>query len=303
MSDLIDLLDTDFFQVGLRFGLAALVLGWIAVVIGQRTRRPVPVAGVLITFATFTALVALGEEVTPDLVGLGLMVVGVVLARLLRATDWLVALAAVPGALWIAIGTSSTNLLWVRIAIVVVVPVAGFLTSDFEKRYEGIGLGVVFYTLAALGVFVAVPDTEWARTLVAVAVPIAFLSWPKAAASLGAEGSYLAVTTLILVAAHGGEGRPASIVGGVACLGLLVLEPIAMAMASEVVKLSSLFRRNWAGVVLAALPQFVIVALCSRVAARFTRELPALIAVVVVYVVALVVGVSAVSDGARGAAD
>lgn len=240
--------------------------------------------------AVSAALVTLDEGFVREILGLGLIVGGAGLARVLMAPAWVIPVAVVPGALWIAVTTSATEFVWVRVAIVVLVPVCGYLITDFEMRYRRMGLGMIFYGLAALGVFVAVPDTEWARVLTAAAIPVVFIAWPRVGISLGVEGAYVATAVLILVSAQGGEPRPASIVGSIACLGLLVLEPIAFAMSPSIVALTTSMRQNWAGAALASLPQFVVVALCSRVAARFTTELPAFITVVVVYIATLAVG-------------
>ena len=290
MSDVIALLDTDYFQVGLRFGLGALALGWALALLLRKRGRHLPIAGVLISAATMATLIMLDEPVATEFGALGLILVGALVPRLARLPGWTVPLAVMPGSIWLALSTSTTELVWVRIAIAVLVPLGGYLISDFEERYENLGLGVVFYALACLGVFVAVPDTEWARVLIATAVPVTFLAWPRVVASLGTEGSYLAVAVLILVSAHGGGQRPASIVGSIACLGLLFLEPLAIYMSPSIVGITNSLRQNWAGAVIASLPQFVVVALCSRVAARFTREIPAFVVVVLVYMATLAVG-------------
>lgn len=290
MSDLTQLLDTEFFQVGLRFGVLALAIGGALVLILRATVPILPVGGLLVGAAVSAALVTLDEGFVREILGLGLIVGGAGLARVLMAPAWVIPVAVVPGALWIAVTTSATEFVWVRVAIVVLVPVCGYLITDFEMRYRRMGLGMIFYGLAALGVFVAVPDTEWARVLTAAAIPVVFIAWPRVGISLGVEGAYVATAVLILVSAQGGEPRPASIVGSIACLGLLVLEPIAFAMSPSIVALTTSMRQNWAGAALASLPQFVVVALCSRVAARFTTELPAFITVVVVYIATLAVG-------------
>lgn len=290
MSDVIQLLDTDFFQTGLRFGVAALALALILSLIMRRSGRPAPVGGILIAVAALASLVALDEDVSVEVLAFGLILAGAFAARILRSRDWIAPLAVLPGAVWLAIGTTVTDYLWIRIIIVLLVPLGGFLINDFEKRYERMGLGVVFYALACLGVFVAVPDTEWARVLIAVAVPITFAAWPRVGIAIGSEGAYLAVALLIIVTAHGGGERPASMVGSIASLGLLLIEPLAIYLSPSVVGLTTSMRQNWAGAVVASLPQFAVVALCSRVAARFTHELPAFIIVVIVYVSTLAVG-------------
>lgn len=297
VSDLIELFETSYFQVGLRFGLLALGVGWLLVVLARR-RGVLPIVGLLIAGSTFTALFVLEVQVGIETISILVVVLGVALARGLKAPDLLVPLGALPGSVWLALSTEVTDLVWVRVAMALLIPVAGYLTSDFERRYAGMGLGVIFFALASLGVFVAVPDTEWSRVLIAVAVPVTFLAWPKAVATLGVEGSYAAIATFLVVTSQGGGARPASIVGGFACLGLLLMEPLTMAFRPEVVRIIGWIKRNWAGAVLASLPQFVVVALCSRVAARFTNELPALIVVAAVYGATIAVGISAASrDG------
>lgn len=295
MSDLIGLLTTEHFLAGFRAGLIALVLGFVIVLVFRGRDKPIPLAGLLIGGSTVAALWALGEAMTPELIGFAAVVGGALLARAFKAPQTVVALAVLPGAVWLGISTTLTQFTWVRIAIVVLVPLGGYLISDFERRYEGVGLGVVFFTLAALGVFVSVPDTEWPRALIATSVPLTFLVWPRVSMGFGSEGGYLCVAVLMLAAAHGGGPRPASIVGSFACLGLLLLEPIAIAFNPALLRITTWFKHNWAGAMLAALPQFVVVALCSRVAARFTNEIPALAVVVLIYVATYAVASSAVS--------
>jgi hypothetical protein len=60
-----------------------------------------------------------------------------------------------------------------------------------------------------------------------VVVPIALLGGPLRLARLGAAGSAASVVLLAAVAAEGGQTRAASIVGGLAGLGVLALDPVA----------------------------------------------------------------------------
>jgi hypothetical protein len=289
---LIDLFETTFFQSGLRFGLIALVAGFL-ITLTIRRSRPAPIGGLLILAGVLAAFWRLEEFGWAPLFPLGLILVGVAVMRLPKASDGLVALASIPGAIWLALSTEVTNLSWVRTAIAVLIPLGGYLLTDFESRYSGMGLGVVFYMLATVGVFLAVPDTEWALVLIAVVIPVTFLAWPQVRIRLGTEGIYAALAIFLLVTAQGGEPRPASIVGGFACLGLLLLEPIVMQLRPSIVRVTSWPRRDWKGAIVASVPQLVVVAVCSRIAARFTNELPALIIVAVIYAVVAMIAVTA----------
>ena len=297
MSDLVELLDTSHFKTGLRLGLVALVAGWGFILAFGRKRPPLPIGGLLIAGATVGGLYLVGEPLDSAVPALVLILIGSLTTRVLRTPRWVQPLAVVPGAVWLAVGTSVTELQWVRILMVVVIPLGGFLISDFELRYDRMGLGVIFFTLAALGIFAAVPDTEEALVITAAAVPITLLAWPRVTISLGSEGAYLAVAMFLWVTAAGGGGRPASIVGASAGLGLLLLEPIVVAVNPLAAKVTTWMTGSSAGAVVASIPQFVVVVICSRVAARFTQESLALLLVIVAYGATVAVGWVAVSRG------
>lgn len=283
MSDIFSLLDTAYFRAGLRLGLIALAAGWALRFIFGRERPPLPIAGVLLAAATLGGLHLTSEPLGPAVLAVLAIVVGVYAARVVGAPGWMQPIAAFPGALWLALETPATNLVWVRVLIAVLIPVAGFLISDFEMRHDRMGLGVIFFTLAVLGMFAAVPDTEQALIITAAALAITLLAWPWPAASLGPEGGYAAVAVLLIVMAMGGEGRPPSIIGSAACLGLLLIEPVLVRLRPSSMRMLTWVNRNWVGAVLASLPQFAVVVLCSRVAARFETNLPTILVVAVVY--------------------
>lgn len=295
MSDLLALLDTSFFRAGLRLGLAALAAGWALRFAFGRDRPPLPVVGLLIAAATLGGLYLTGEDLGPAVLAVVAIVVGVLAARLVGGPVWLQPLAAVPGSVWLAVETPATTLGWVRVLIAVLIPVAGYLISDFEMRHDKLGLGVIFFALATLGAFAAVPDTEQALVIGAASVVVVLLAWPWVDASLGTEGGYAAVAMFLVVIASGGEGRPPSITGSAACLGLLLLEPVMVRARPNTIRLVTWVRANWVGAIVASVPQFVVVVLCSRVAARFETQFPAILVVVIVYVITLVGGFYAAS--------
>lgn len=294
MSDVIALFVTDYFLIGVRFGLLAVGVGWGLRWVFSKETRPLPLVGLFIAVGTLLTLQmvegALDRAIIPSIVT---MAVGVGAAQLLGAPRRIYPLSAFPGALLLAIGTTVTEFTWVRVMFALLIPVAGYLLTDFELRHEGLGLGVIYFNLAILGVFGAIPDTEWAVAIVAVAFPLTFLGWPKVAASIGPMGGYLAVAVLLWVAAHGGDPRPASIIGSAACLGLLLLEPIIIAINPRAMRVSRWVRHNWLGALVASIPQFMLILICSRVAARFTNPFPALVVVAFAYGAVLVVGLQA----------
>jgi len=291
VSDLLALFETGFFTTGLRLGVLALALGWAVRFATGRYRPPMPIAGLLIAIATIGGLYLVAEPLGPAVPALAAIAFGVLIVRLTRAPAWVQILAAVPGSVWLGFGATVTDLTWVRVLMAVLIPAGGFLINDFETRNQRLGLGVIYFTLAVLGTFAAVPDTEQALVLMAVAMPITLLAWPKVAVSLGTEGSFVAVGVLLWVAAAGGGGRPPSIAGSAACLGLLLLEPIIFRLHPGTANLVNRVKQNWLGAVVASIPQFMLVVICSRIAARFDNMLPAIVIILVGYLLAILSGV------------
>jgi hypothetical protein len=295
----LELLGSAYFLTGIRLGSVALAIGWALRFALGREKPPIPIGGVLVDVAMLGTLTRVEETVPVELAAIAAILVGSFLARVLRAPLWVHPLAVLPGAIWLAFTTPVTELAWARILIAVMIPLGGFLITDFERRHGRLGLGVIFYAIAVFGAFAAVPDTEWAVALLAVVFPIAFLAWPRVAVSVGIEGAYLAVAVFVWVVAQGGGGRPPSILGSVACLGLLLLEPVIILLRPNAVKLTTWFNHNALGAVLASLPQFFIMVLCSRVAARFSSYLPAVIVIAFVYLLTILVGVIAADRAVR----
>jgi hypothetical protein len=289
VSDVIELFGTSYFRAGLRLGIVALAVGWALRLIIGRSRPPLPIAGILIASATVGGLYTNAEVLGPLLPALGLILVGVLIVRLTKAPRWAQIPAAVPGAVWLATSVP-TELTWVKVLIAILIVAGGFLANDFETRHERMGLGVIFFALATFGALAAVPDTEQILIITAAMLPITLLAWPKVAASLGSEGSFLAIAVLLWVVAAGGVGRPSSIIGSAACLGLLLIEPVIVAVRPALVRRYEARRANWLGAMIASIPQLILVLICSRIAARFEAELPAILVVLFAYLVTFFVG-------------
>jgi hypothetical protein len=114
-----------------------------------------------------------------------------------------------------------------RLVVGAGVVVGGWLLADFDARWRQRGLGPVLLTVSIAGVFSTVPDTETALVALGTALPLTLLGWPWPLASLGRAGAYAAVGALLWVVATGGLGRASSVVGGLGCLALVVVEPLA----------------------------------------------------------------------------
>ena len=268
MANLIGILQSDFFIWGVVLGVAA---GLMVAVFARRSgdAAPLPIGGVLITITTLIA-VTLADEALPRSAVVGLALIAALTAAAGRLGNvWVMALASVPGAVVLGLAARSESG-WVMAVTVLVIPLAGALVADFDTRYGHLGLGMIFYGLAATGTFLAVPDTELVRTLFAVCLPLSFLAWPRVLVSLGRTGSFLAIGVFAYFTALGGIDRPASVIGAIACLGFLVLEPAVALLRPRLERLVDLINPTAEAAIWASIPQLIVVYLTSRVAAHFT---------------------------------
>ncbi len=229
MASLLDIARSDFFVWGLVFGLAGMVLVR-GVSDSSRVRSPalLPYGGVAIAGLWIIAVaIADGEVDRLVPIGLGLLATLPPLAGKVFTSPVAKAVAAVPGAVTLAMAAPQEPG-WVTLAVTLPIPLAGLLITDFETRHRNRGLGMVFFAGAVAGSFLSVPDTELIRTLLAVVIPVTFLSWPTPRISLGVAGSYCAVGALAVATTTGGVARPSSIIAALMCLGFLVIEPVAV---------------------------------------------------------------------------
>jgi hypothetical protein len=124
------------------------------------------------------------------------------------------------------------------------------------------------------------------------ALPPALLGWPGPLArgglvALGPAGSLAGAALVVWVVATDGAARPGSMVGGLACLGVLAVEPVARRLAG----------RGPGGRPLPPLPlaaaHLALVAVAARVVGRRETVAEALPLAVATLAVALVVAVVA----------
>ena len=216
-------------------GVVALAIGMVAAVLHRSRSRPAPVPILGFLFGA-AVLVAVGLTLGwPAGLALGLLVLAgaEVAGRWMGAGPLMCMLLAVPGA-WLVVFQGVPQLAgWPRLLTMTAVVVGGWLLADFDRRWQRAGLAPVLLAVSVAGVYTTVPDTEQALAALGAALPLALLGWPWPLASLGQVGAYVAAGTLLWVVSAGGVGRASSVIGGVACLGLLAVEPLARGLRPD----------------------------------------------------------------------
>ncbi|HEU4894818.1 MAG TPA: hypothetical protein VFT85_03180, partial [Acidimicrobiia bacterium] len=167
MANLTEILESSLFLWGLALGTVALLLV-VALSSFLRRDRPLPLGGLVIAFSTMIALSLGGEHSTVAWAGLLTLVALTGWAGSATGSAFTVLVASLPGAAILAFAVPSEPW-WFRLLVFATIPVAGYLCNEFDARYRHLGLGMLFFGLACLGTFLAVPDTELPRALMAVA--------------------------------------------------------------------------------------------------------------------------------------
>jgi hypothetical protein len=261
----IDAFQVAEFTTGLRAGLVVLALGAVAGV-GWRVLRgvPLPAAGLLLAGGVAWGLRE-AVALPPGLVeGLAALAGAGLVAGVLPRPEIAGPVLAIPGAWIVATRGDLVEVGWVPVLVAAAAVLGGTLVADFDRKWKGAGFAPALVAIAAVGVYYSVPDTEQASVLLGAALPVAVLGGPLALAGLGSAGAYAATGVVAWTAAAGGLARPSSIVGGIACLGLLIAEPLARAIAPTGSSLLHLVERRWWGVVPVAAGQLALVYIASR---------------------------------------
>lgn len=259
------------FRSGMAWGLAAtlaIALAWSACNRASRLRQePLPFAGLALVAVTCTVL-QLENRLDGRLVlGFILVAVGAAAGERLAETALARPGLVLPGAVTIATQPAVPDATWVRVTVVVAVVLGGSLLDSFDKRWGTVGLTPPLVAVTAMGVYSTVPDTERALVLLGVALALAASGWPLRVARFGTAGSFAAGAMIVWVAAADGRGRQGAIVGGIACLGLLALDPVQRRVnrGGGIIDLIAT-GRTWVRVPAVAVMHSVLVLIASRVA-------------------------------------
>lgn len=227
-----DLVHESGFQIALCVGALALIVVVVVALSTRRSRRrrtdPLPVAGIALVVAALIGLGGGGDvDVSGRLVaGLVVLAVGTYLAS--RRLSWLTAtLATIPGAALVAWAAELENhRSWVPPLVFIATAIGGVLVADFDRANARAGLGPVLLAVTALAMYTTLPDTEEVAAVVGAALPFVLLGAPRPLASLGGPGATSVVGLLVWIAAVDGRGRAGSVVGAIACLGVMLVEPL-----------------------------------------------------------------------------
>jgi len=208
------------FALEIGFGLIA---GGAALVL---RRGPLPIGGLLFAAA---AAAGLGRSVglPPGLIfGLIALAGAGVVVEFFRLSRLAAFALAVPGAWLLAYQAELVEVGWIRALVGIAIAAGVILMSDFERLSPKQSLGLPLLAITASGIYLTVPDTEQALAIMGAALLVAALGLIRPQVSLGVAGSYAATGLLVWTIAAGGFGRPASILGGLACFGLFWVEPL-----------------------------------------------------------------------------
>src|SRR5579875_1322465 len=227
----------------------------------HRGRRAQPAVGLIMAAATLVTLLATGNAPAPIVPALAHLVRPACLAAPLLPGAALLAWFPAP-----AYPPPVPHVLWVRLAVMAMVVGGSLALWSFDRRWGQLSPGLL--TVSTAGIFATVPDTQQAVALMGVAGGVALMAWhPRL--RLGQVGIPPLLGVVAWTVAVGGRGRHSAIVGGLTCLGLLVIEPLVhLLLSAKGHEPTTTGRRGLPRVlVLAALGgQLLVASLESRVA-------------------------------------
>jgi hypothetical protein len=261
---------------------AELGVGLIAGAALLLRRAHLPIGGLLFAAA---GVAGLGRSVgVPRGLTFGLIALAVAALVVEHLRPWrLAALGLVaPGAWLLAYQADLVEVGWIRALVGIAIAAGVTLMSDFERLSLKQNLGLPLLAITAAGIYLTVPDTEQALVIMGAALLVAALGLIRPQVSLGVAGSYAATGLLVWTIAAGGFGRPASILGGLACFGLFWVEPLTrlISRANLVVPIP-----------VAVAAHTILVLIASRAVGRGSRVSEALLLAAAELVIAIAIGV------------
>jgi len=221
-AETIEVLTGPDFLTGLFIGLLLLVAVAVVARPDQKGFRSLTIGGLALAAGTMVALTT--RTSIPVALWIGVVALGV--AGIFPVARWVAGILALPGAWVVAYATDLEVTGSLKLFLLVAIALAAPIIADFDDHHQVRSLGLPLLSITILGVFFTLPDTEHAVILFGVVIPLAFLGWPRPLARLGAPGSFATIGVLMWVIAADGLGRPSSVIGATAALGILLAEPV-----------------------------------------------------------------------------
>ncbi len=266
VATLLDLLTRPEFLAGIVAGVVGLA---ILLLVPETARERVADWGLLLSAAILIAINLAVARRLGLVAGIAVLAAGGWAlnrsATAFRIIGWL---TVASGAVIVSLRGGLPDRLWLQVLTVAVTLVAGTALATWSRDLPHHLLGPMF-AIGAFGIWATVPETEMARAVLGAAIPMAVATMQPIEARLFAPGAYALAGLAAWVAAVGGAARPASIIGGWACLGLLVILPYCRPSASDL-----LAKRPWTVLVVHA----VVVLVSSRVIGLWESTIPAMLA-------------------------
>jgi hypothetical protein len=258
-----------FGATGFQLAFVVSASGMALLALVGRGRTDLALPGVVVATATVAGVLtglSSGRKAFALVAAVFVLLTAGVLVRRFSARFAVSATAHGPGAvvLGVAVGNRSTD--WLGPFVVGSVVLLGASCTTARRPRDLDAVSTALFAIAAAGIYVCVPETSNASPLVGAALPALIWSWPLLQGRLG-PGVGACVGCAVWTAADGGASRPGAVVGGVACIGVLWLAPLAAEMAPALVRRGwSTDRVRWSLLLL----QLLLVATCARVAGLLT---------------------------------
>jgi hypothetical protein len=222
IQTLVDLLGRVEFITGLVTGSVAVAL--LAGAIPRERLRPWGLAVGLATLATIHSTIGrrLGFTLAIALVAIGGWLISERTSQESKRSPvgWVLIVAGA----FLAVSRGDIPEMWIQVGGVLAIMVAGSIMSRWSSLNQYL-VGPLFL-ITAFGIWSTVPETNAARGLLGLAIPLAFATLKPIGARLTTVGAYAVATVVIWIGATGGVSRPASVIGAWASLGLLVILPL-----------------------------------------------------------------------------
>jgi hypothetical protein len=113
---------------------------------------------------------------------------------------------------------------WIQLLAPLAIIAFGYWIASWGSNTHRHLLGPLF-AISAFGVWTTVPDTDSARVLIGVALPMLLATLPFSDLRISSIGAYPLAAIVVWAAATGGEPRHGSIIGAWGCFGLLAILP------------------------------------------------------------------------------